>query len=122
MRTAVRAIRASIFAVVVVIGALTVPAHAQSGAAVKDYPNRPIRLILPQSPGGPTDIIGRLTAQKLGENLGQPIVPDNRSGAAGNVGCELAAKAAPDGYTLLLGPPGCLTVNPSLYENLPFDP
>ena len=122
MRTAVRAISAAIFVAVVVVGALTAPAHAQSGAAAKDYPNRPIRLILPQSPGGPTDIIGRLTAQKLGENLGQTVVPDNRAGAAGNVGCEIAAKAAPDGYTLLLGPPGCLTVNPSLYEKLAFDP
>ena len=97
------------------------PAYAQATSAA-DYPNRPIRLILPQSPGGPTDIIGRLTAQKLGENLGQTVVADNRAGAAGNVGCEIAAKAAPDGYTLLLGPPGCLTVNPSLYAKLPFDP
>jgi tripartite-type tricarboxylate transporter receptor subunit TctC len=122
MKTAVRAIRPALLALVVVVGALTPPADAQSGAASKDYPNRPIRLILPQSPGGPTDIIGRLTAQKLGENLGQTVVPDNRAGAAGNVGCDIAAKAAPDGYTLLLGPPGCLTVNPSLYEKLPFDP
>ena len=67
-------------------------------------------------------MIGRLTAQKLGDSLGQTVVPDNRAGAAGNVGCELAAKAAPDGYTILLGPPGCLTVNPSLYEKLAFDP
>src|SRR5829696_1277317 len=81
-------------------------AHGQPAPA--NYPNRPIRLILPQSPGGPTDMIGRLTAQKLGDALGQTVVPDNRAGAAGNVGCEIAAKSAPDGYTLLLGAPGCL--------------
>jgi len=96
-------------------------ANAQTSGTM-NYPTRPIRMILPQSPGGPTDMIGRLVAQKLGDNLGQTVVPDNRGGAAGNVGCELAAKAAPDGYTLLLGPPGCLTVNPSLYDKLPFDP
>jgi tripartite-type tricarboxylate transporter receptor subunit TctC len=95
-------------------------ALAQTSA--QNYPSRPIRLILPQSPGGPTDLIGRSVAQKLGENLGQTIVPDNRAGAAGNVGCEIVSKAPPDGYTLLLGAPGCLAVNPSLYEKLPFDP
>jgi tripartite-type tricarboxylate transporter receptor subunit TctC len=106
-----------------VLAALSAPAaYAQSTAPAQGYPSRPIRLILPQSPGGPTDIIGRLVAQKLGENLGQTIVADNRAGAAGNLGCELAARAAPDGYTLLLGPPGCLTINPSLYEKLAFDP
>ncbi|HEV7802721.1 MAG TPA: tripartite tricarboxylate transporter substrate binding protein [Burkholderiales bacterium] len=96
-------------------------ADAQT-AATKTYPTRPIRLIVPQSPGGPSDTIARVAAQKLGDLLGQPVVADNRAGAAGNVGCELAAKAAPDGYTLLLGPPGCLTINPSLYEKLAFDP
>jgi tripartite-type tricarboxylate transporter receptor subunit TctC len=98
-----------------------IPAAAYSQAQA-NYPTRPIRLIIPQSPGGPSDTIGRLAAQKLGENLGQTVVPDNRAGAAGNLGCELVAKAAPDGYTLLLGPPGCLTVNPSLYEKLAFNP
>jgi tripartite-type tricarboxylate transporter receptor subunit TctC len=97
-------------------------AHAQLHVAQKMYPTRPIRLILPQSPGGPTDIIGRLIAQKLGDNIGQTVVADNRAGAAGSVGCELASRAAPDGYTLLLGPPGCLTINPSLYPKLPYEP
>ena len=97
-------------------------AHAQLHVAQKMYPTRPIRLILPQSPGGPTDIIGRLIAQKLGDNIGQTVVADNRAGAAGSVGCEIASRAAPDGYTLLLGPPGCLTINPSLYPKLSYDP
>lgn len=115
------------FACALIVAGITVGAtlsatvHAQS-AAKKEYPTRPLRLILPQSPGGPTDIIGRLIAQKLGDNLGQTVVPDNRAGAAGSVGCEIAARAAPDGYTLLLGPPGCLTINPSLYPKLPYAP
>ena len=97
-------------------------AHAQVAAPTGNYPQRPIRLILPQSPGGPTDLIGRFTAQKLGESLGQTVVPDNRAGAAGSVGCEIAAKSAPDGYTLLLGAPGCLAANVSLYAKLGYDP
>ena len=97
-------------------------AHAQVASPTGSYPQRPIRLILPQSPGGPTDLIGRFTAQKLGESLGQTVVPDNRAGAAGSVGCEIAAKSAPDGYTLLLGAPGCLAANVSLYAKLGYDP
>ena len=104
------------------VAALTVSAAPAFGADAAKYPSRPIRLVVPQSPGGPSDIIARLTAQKLGDNLGQTIVADNRAGAAGNVGCEIAARAAPDGYTLLLGPPGCLTINPTLYGKLAFDP
>lgn len=101
--------------------AVVATAAAQPARGPGDYPSRPIRLILPQSPGGPTDIIGRTVAQKLSDNVGQPVVADNRAGAAGSLGCELAARAAPDGYTLLLGPPGCLTVNPSLYPKLGYD-
>jgi tripartite-type tricarboxylate transporter receptor subunit TctC len=104
------------------LGAAAATASSTYAAEPARYPSRPIRLIVPQSPGGPSDIIARLTAQKLGENLGQIVVADNRAGAAGNVGCEIAARAAPDGYTLLLGPPGCLTINPSLYGKLAFDP
>ena len=112
-------------AVLLIAGTLaaTAAAYAQAQSIpAGNYPNRPIRMILPQSPGGPTDMIGRTIAQKLGDNLGQTVVPDNRSGAAGNVGCEIASKSAPDGYTILLGAPGCLTINPSLYQKLPFDP
>jgi tripartite-type tricarboxylate transporter receptor subunit TctC len=94
--------------------ALAIPALAQS------YPIKPIRLILPFPPGGPTDITGRVVAQKLGELLGQTVIPDNRPGATSNIGMELAARAVPDGYTLVLaGPP--LAVSPSLYSKLNYD-
>src|SRR5712691_6563464 len=87
----------------------------------QSYPNRPLRLIAPFPPGGPTDIIGRVVAQKLGENLKQNIVVDNRGGATGVIGMELAAKSAPDGYTLVIGSSANLAVNPALSANLPYD-
>jgi tripartite-type tricarboxylate transporter receptor subunit TctC len=90
--------------------------------AAADYPTKPVRLIIPFAPGGPSDIIGRLVGQKLGEALGQSVVSDNRGAAGGIVGFELAARAIPDGYTLLLGSAGGLTMNPSLYLKLPYDP
>jgi tripartite-type tricarboxylate transporter receptor subunit TctC len=93
-----------------------------SAVAAADYPDRPIRLIAPFAAGGPSDIMARLVSQKLNESMGQPLVVDNRAGAGGAVGCEIAAKAAPDGYTLLLGSSGNLSVNPSLYKKLPYDP
>ncbi|MGH8616913.1 MAG: Bug family tripartite tricarboxylate transporter substrate binding protein [Burkholderiales bacterium] len=86
------------------------------------YPVRPLRFILPFPPGGPTDVIARQFGQKLGEALGQQVVPDNRSGAAGIVACEMAARALPDGQTLLLGAVGNLAINPHLYAKLPYDP
>ncbi len=85
----------------------------------QQYPTKPIRIIAPFSPGGGTDFIGRFIAQKLTERLGQSVIVDNRPGAGGNLGAELAVKAAPDGYTLLLVA-GSYTVNPSLYK-LSFD-
>jgi tripartite-type tricarboxylate transporter receptor subunit TctC len=120
MTAAQRAARSLVLAAA--LGGAAALASSTHAAEPARYPSRPIRLIVPQSPGGPSDMIARLTAQKLGENLGQIVVADNRAGAAGNVGCEIAARAAPDGYTLLLGPPGCLTINPSLYGKLAFDP
>jgi tripartite-type tricarboxylate transporter receptor subunit TctC len=86
-----------------------------------DYPTKPVRLIIPFAPGGPSDIIGRLVGLKLSEALGQSVVSDNRGAAGGIVGFELAARAAPDGYTLLLASAGGLTMNPSLYLKLPYD-
>ncbi len=86
------------------------------------YPNRPIRLIAPFVPGGPTDIVARVVAQKLSDNLKQTVVVDNRGGAGGSVGMQLAASAAPDGYTFVLGSSGNLAVNPALEPNLPYHP
>jgi tripartite-type tricarboxylate transporter receptor subunit TctC len=90
-------------------------------AYAQNYPTRSIRMILPFPPGGPTDITGRAIAQKLSEQLGQTVVPDNRPGAAGNIGLELAAKAAPDGYTMVLTAPP-IAISPSLYKKLNYNP
>lgn len=84
------------------------------------YPTKPIRMILPFPPGGPTDITGRAIAQKLSDQLGQPVVPENRPGAAGNLGLELGAKAPPDGYAITLTAPP-IAVSPSLYRKLNYD-
>lgn len=86
------------------------------------YPTKQIRLIVPFSPGGASDLTARTLAQKMGDALGQTIVVDNKPGANGVLGLDLAAKSAPDGYTLVLTDRGSLTVNPSLYKQLPYDP
>lgn len=86
------------------------------------YPVKPVRLIAPFPPGGTTDVLCRLLAQRLGEALGRPVVVENRPGAGGNVGHEYAAKAAPDGYTLVLSAKGALVTNAFLYKRLGFDP
>ena len=88
--------------------------------AVESFPSGPIRLIVPYPAGGGTDIVGRVLGQKLHEHLGQPIVIDNRGGAGGTIGTAVAAKSAPDGYTLLLVPTSHV-INPSIYAKLPFD-
>jgi tripartite-type tricarboxylate transporter receptor subunit TctC len=85
------------------------------------YPNRAIRLIVPFPPAGATDIVGRLVAQKLGERLGQPVVVENRPGAGGSLGSDLAAKSAPDGYTLLIATSSTHSIGPAL-QKLPYDP
>jgi tripartite-type tricarboxylate transporter receptor subunit TctC len=97
--------------------ALSVPASAQAPA----YPTKPIRLVVPFPAGGATDIIARAVSQKLTEAWGQSIVVDNRPGAGGNIGTELVAKAAPDGYTLEMGTVGTHAINASLYAKIPFD-
>jgi tripartite-type tricarboxylate transporter receptor subunit TctC len=91
-------------------------------ARTETYPNRPITLIVPFPPGGSTDIVARIVADKLAGALRQPIVVDNRGGAGGTVGSRAAAKSAPDGYTLLLSYTGTLAVGPSLYANVGYDP
>ncbi len=96
--------------------ALCASAHAQ------DYPARPIRIIVPYPAGGSADLMPRIFAEKLGAKWGQPVLVENRPGAGGNVGAEIAYKAEPDGYTLLATAPGPLIVNQNLYSRLPFDP
>ncbi|MGZ5256775.1 MAG: Bug family tripartite tricarboxylate transporter substrate binding protein, partial [Burkholderiales bacterium] len=86
------------------------------------YPTKPIRLVVPLTAGGPTDLIARIIALPLGEALGQQVIVDNRPGAGGNIGADLVAKSPPDGYTLFMGTSGPLAINSSLYAKLPFDP
>jgi tripartite-type tricarboxylate transporter receptor subunit TctC len=93
-----------------------------AAAAAQDYPARPVRLIVPIGPGGGTDILGRHVAQKLGERLRQSVVVENRPGAGSLVGTEYAAKAAPDGYTLLVGGIFNMVMNRALMKSLPYDP
>lgn len=86
------------------------------------YPTKPTRLIVPLTAGGPTDILARIIAMPLSESLGQQVIVDNRPGAGGNIGAEIAAKSQPDGYTLFMGTSGPLAINSSLYPKLPFEP
>ena len=104
-----------------VAGAFVVDAWIRSAQA-QAYPNKPVRLVLPYTPGGGTDLIARPLAQKLASMLRQQVVIDNRGGANGNIGMEIAAKAPPDGYTLVLGLTAQLAINPAVYAKLPYDP
>src|SRR5512135_1768328 len=98
------------------MAACAMPAWAQT------YPSRPIRMIVAYPPGGGTDQVGRVMAERLARVLGQNVVVDNRGGATGNIGTELAARATPDGYTLLMGNVAPNAINVSLFRKLPFDP
>ncbi|OGA48784.1 MAG: hypothetical protein A3F74_25775 [Betaproteobacteria bacterium RIFCSPLOWO2_12_FULL_62_58] len=95
---------------------------ARAADAAKDYPSRPIRLIMPNAPGSSADTMGRIAAARLGEVLGQQIVVDNRAGAGGVVGMEIGKNSNPDGYTLITTSLGALTVSPHIRRNLPYDP
>src|SRR3954471_23709067 len=86
-----------------------------------DYPTRPVRIIVPQAAGSGVDLTARVVAQKLTDAWGQQFVVDNRSGANGIIGLEAGARAKPDGYTLSLGVPSSLTMNPYVYKTLPYD-
>ena len=88
----------------------------------QSYPARPVRIIVPYPPGQATDVIARLVSQKIGENLGKTFPVENRAGAGGIIGVEAVARAAPDGYTLLVTASGPMVINPSLYAKLPYDP
>jgi tripartite-type tricarboxylate transporter receptor subunit TctC len=94
-------------------------AHAQGAGS---YPSKTIRLIVPFAPGGSTDILGRLLAQKMGESMHTTVVVDNKPGANGTIGCDLVAKAPADGYTVVLGDVGCMAMAKGLYTKLPYDP
>ena len=92
------------------------PAQAQA------YPARPIRFVVPYAPGGPLDLIARAIGQKLTEATGQAVVVDNKPGAGGNIGADIVAKAAPDGYTIVMGAVATHAINPTLYPKIPYDP
>jgi len=109
----------AIFGFAAAMSALLIAGEA---AAQANYPDRSVRMIVAFPPGGPSDIVARLMADKLTEAMGKPFVVENVSGASGNIGTERVAKSTPDGYTLLISAPGPLVVNPSLYQKLPFDP
>lgn len=101
------------------VGWLACSATAQ---AADSYPNRAVTMLVPQTPGGANDVIGRAIAQHLGQALGQPVVVENKAGVGGNVGTAIAARAPNDGYTVLLTAQSAHTINPALYPKIPFDP
>jgi len=111
----IRAARCAAAVVGVIVATMGALAHAQ------DYPTRPIQLVVPFPPGGATDIVGRLVGQKLGARLGQPVIIENRGGAGTVIGAGYVAKAAPDGYTLLISSGSTFTVNPAINSHLPYD-
>ena len=102
--------------------AALVLASLPATAPAQTWPDKPIRFIVPSPPGGGTDSLTRLLANKLGETLNWQMVVDNRPGAGGNLGLDIAAKATPDGYTIVMGESSNLAINPYLYRKLPFDP
>ncbi|WP_424137867.1 Bug family tripartite tricarboxylate transporter substrate binding protein [Roseomonas chloroacetimidivorans] len=112
-----RSRRASLLLACVAALGLSFPPMARA-----EFPDRPVRLVVPFAAGGGTDIVARLVAARMGERLGQPVVVDNRAGAGGSVGSDLVAKARPDGYTILMATVSTHAINPALYRNLPFDP
>ena len=106
------------FAAIALLGAAVLP----GAALAQSYPSQPIRMIVGLAPGGSNDIIARVVAQKLHERLGQPAIVENKPGAGGTIAADLAARAAPDGHTLLVAPSGSMVINPAVYSKLPYDP
>jgi len=104
------------------LAALMLALPAPSGSAwAQTYPNKPVRFVVPFAPGGTTDILARLVGAKLSEVYGQQFVIENRAGAGGNIGAEIVAKSAPDGYTILMGTPGTQAINQYVYRAMPYD-
>jgi tripartite-type tricarboxylate transporter receptor subunit TctC len=109
-------------AFVLLTAVLAVTIDASRLTSAQEYPTRPITLVVPYPPGGGVDAMARIVADKLSAALGQQIIVDDRGGGGGNIGTRLVAKAAPDGYTLLLGHTGTISINPTLYTNAGYDP
>lgn len=109
---------------IIFAAALTMAAACGAAGAGETpaYPTKPIRVIVPYPPAETGDVIARLVGQKLGERLGQQVIVDNRAGASGQIGLELAARAAPDGYTVAIGQVGNLVLAPHTYKAVPYDP
>jgi tripartite-type tricarboxylate transporter receptor subunit TctC len=105
-----------------ILASLSLAGFALAASAQQTYPNKPIRLIVPLAAGGGTDLAARVVAQALGDRIGQSVVIENRAGAGGVIGVEAASKAAPDGYTFVIGSSTTMAANVFLYKNLPFDP
>src|ERR687897_773230 len=102
-------------------GVVAAPTVLRVGAAFAAYPERPVRIVNPNSPGGPSDIVARFMAAELQQALGGPVIVENKGGAGGNIGMGFVARAEPDGYTILLTT-SAFAVNPGLYNSLPYDP
>lgn len=110
-----------LFLAAMALTSTVLPGYAMAAADAGAYPDKPIRIVVPYPAGGSTDALTRTLGQKVGETLGQPVIVENRAGASGSIGTGFAAKAAPDGYTLVLGASSTLSVNQSLYKQLPYD-
>lgn len=106
----------------IIIAATVTAALFEPAMAEPAYPSKPIRLVVPFAPGGSTDVVARILGAELKNELGQTVIVENRAGAGGNIGGDVVAKSAPDGYTLLLAAAGPTVINPSLYAKMPFDP
>lgn len=103
------------------VAALVALTAVATPAAAQEYPSRPMKIVVPFPPGGTADVVARVIGAKLATLLAQPGIVENRVGANGNIGTELAARAVPDGYTVLAGNTANLIVNPALYPSIPFD-
>ncbi|MEO8202546.1 MAG: tripartite tricarboxylate transporter substrate binding protein [Betaproteobacteria bacterium] len=112
----------SVSRIVLALAAFALAHFAPAPVVAQGYPAKPVRLVVPWAPGGTTDILGRILGQKLAERWGQPVLVDNRGGAAGNIGTEAVVRASPDGYTLLLGTMSTHAMNQFLYAGMTFDP